>query len=63
MKLHHFGDIHYDEAKHRRPAPDGIDQGWHDVARAVEVVVDAAIATAALEPTALVFGGDLSRTR
>lgn len=63
MKLFHFGDVHYEEAKHRRQAPDGQDQGWHDVANAVEMIVNAAITNAQTEPTVLVFGGDLARTR
>lgn len=63
MKIIHTGDWHFEEAKHRRPGADGVDQGWHDVATAVAHVVDHAIECAATEPTVLMFGGDLARSR
>ena len=63
MKIVHTGDWHFEEAKHRRPGADGVDQGWHDVATAVAHVVDHAIACASTEPTVLFFGGDLARSR
>lgn len=63
MRILHFGDAHYEEAKHRKTAADGIDQGWHDVAAAVDQIVDRAIELAKSETVVVAFGGDLARTR
>jgi exonuclease SbcD len=64
MKIVHYGDCHYEEAKGRRAGgPDGIDHGWWDVARAVERIVDKAIECGQSEPTVLMFGGDLALHR
>lgn len=60
MKILQLGDLHFEEAKHRRKAADGIDQGWHDVANAVDHLVDHAIAEKA---GLIAFGGDLAVTR
>lgn len=63
MKIIHTADWHFEEARHRRIAADGIDQGWHDVAGCLREIVDHAIASAATEPTVLFFGGDLAKSR
>ncbi len=59
-RILHFGDVHYEEAKHRRSGADGIDLGWRDVANAVDHLVDTAIEQ---HVAAIAFGGDLARTR
>lgn len=64
MKIVHTSDWHFEEAKHRKPAADGVDQGWHDVASALDQIVAKAIEIAGtLEPVVFAFGGDLARTR
>lgn len=64
MKILHLGDLHYEEAAWRRPGDAGVDQGWHDVADAVDELIDCAIAEASMgTPVAIAFGGDLARTR
>lgn len=64
MRIIHFGDIHYEEAKHRRQGADGVDEGWWDIARAVDQIADRAIeANRESGGVVAMFGGDLARSR
>lgn len=63
MKFFQTCDWHFEEASGRRGGADGVNEGWHDIARCLTHIVDAAIESAKVEPTVMFFGGDLARNR